>query len=739
MIYPYGSIKFPTPFSDSAVDNIIDQDGVIDQFSPISLDISDEKLIENINQRIDDSKNYYNDATGFNLEENRAEALRMYLGIQADSADFYEQEEPYIENQIRRAVDSIVAYATARTPQSVCVPGQDTPQARKFATNLEKAHNAHSVAFDLRGMLEIVVRSWILNKEGDILLEFDPDHGEHGEIIPKFIPCDEIVYDKNARFNENPSFITIYEKRTVEYLIYTYPEKRQKIFESVGIKMGDTLDGEHMAQEMVIKKTWFTYYADGKSKEGVCVHFNDVMLGKWQDINWLEGRKNFLQAPMKPIITLNVINDGKHLIDFSSPLEDGIRMQKLLNARGRQINMNAARSNGTTVVDGKGSGLKKEDVEDWTGGPNERIYLKKKMADAKIQDVIYQIPGNDVKPFIINAQTDIRNQLGEVMSVPIDQTGNDLSGDDPTLGQTLLKKTNDNARQDMIVRALDRFLYKYFNMLTQMMFVWYDEDHFFPWLDEDGSFERIVIKRYYFDEGMQVSVKGQSTIAFDKNREQAMMIHFVDKGMMSNLDAYRIAGFENYQKLYDNWAKQQKSPFELVRDANDAYDDGDAYSEFLEIMAGKDPAIKDDVGKDFIMTFRKLSLTDIYMKAKEKVQLAYQDRLDEYMQRYELRTSLDQLSQVDFTKITTQNGQLQPPQPPQQFQQMMQPPQQPPMPPGGPPPGPPQPGQMQPPGFQPGSAALGGGASPSGLFNGTPIMNPAAAQTPSGVSAIPSI
>lgn len=729
MIYPYGSLKFPAPFSDSSVDNIIDQDGVIDQFSPISLDIPDGKLIDNLNERIDNSKNYYNDPVGFNLEESRAEALRMYLGVQADSADFYEQEEPYIENQIRRAVDSIVAYATARSPQSIVTPAQDTPQAKKFATNLEKAHNSHSMAFDLRGLLEVIVRSWILNKAGYILLEFDPDHGEHGEIIPKFVPCDELVVDKNARYNENPAFITIYEKHTIEELIYTFPEKKKKILQSVGIDGSQDPDHESMAKEVVTKKTWFTYYADGKPKEAVCVHFEDVMLGKWQDINWLEGRKNFLQAPMKPIIPLNVINDGKHWIDFSTPLEDGIRMQKLLNARGRQINMNAARSNGTTVVDGKGSGLKKEDVEDWTGGVFERIYLKKKQPNVKIQDVLYQLPGADVKPFIINAQTDVRNQLGEVMGVPIDQTGNDLSGDDPTLGQSLLKKSNDNARQDMIVRALDRFLYKYFNMLTQMMFVWYDEDHFFPWLDEDGSFERIVIKRYYFDDGMQVSVKGSSTIAFDKNREQAMMIHFVDKQQMSLLDAFRIAGFENYQKLYDNWAKQTKSPFELVRDANDAYDDGDAYSEFLDILNGKEPKIKDDVGKEFIATFRKLSLTDKYMKAPEKAQLAYQARLEEYLERYELRTSLDQLSQVDFTKILTPNNQLPPPQSPQQFQQAMQPPQPPQTPPG--PPGPPQPGQMQPPGP---SAALG-----TGVFNGTPIMNPAAAQTPSGVSAIPSI
>jgi hypothetical protein len=736
MIYPYGNLKFPAPFSDTKVDNVSEEDGIIDQFAPIDLNIPDDKLIENINQRIEDSKTYYNDANGFDLEQKRSENLRFYLGLQANSADYYDQEEPYIENQIRRAVDSIVAYATARSPQSVVTPAEDTPQAKKFALNLEKAHNIHSVKFDLRGIIEICVRSWLLNQAAYIMLEFDPGYGENGEIIPKFIPCDELVVDKNARYGQNPGFIAVYEKHTVESLLYTFPEKKKEILTSIGAKQAGT---KNITKEIVIKKTWFTYYdpKTGKPDEAVAVHYDDVMLGTYQDINWLQGKRNFLEAQMKPIIPLNVINDGKHWVDFSSTIDDGIRLQRLINSRGKQINQNAMRSNGTTIVDGKKSGLTKEDVENWTGGPNQKIYLKKALTSANKEEMIWQLPGQDVKPFVVAAQNDIRNQLGEIMGVPIDQSGSDLSGDDPTLGQTLLKKNNDNSRQDMIVRALDRMLYQYFNLLTQMMFVWYDEDHFFPYMDADGSFERIVIKRYYFDDGMQVGVKGSSTIAFDKNREQAMMIHFADKNQMSLLDAYRIAGFENPQKLYDNWAKQQKDPVELIRDANDAYDAGDAYAEFLEILNGKMPKFKDDASKDFILTLRKMQLTDKFLKAKVKYQQAFLKRLQEYLDRYELKTSLDQLSQIDIAKIGSQ--QIPPPMGDQQFQQTLQ---HGPPPAGMPPGGAPQPGQQMPPGMPPqGMPPQPGGPPPQNLnmFNGTGLMNPAQPQTPSGVSAIPPV
>jgi hypothetical protein len=744
MIYPYGNLKFPTPYSDTRVDNIIDEDGVIDQFAPISLDIPDDKLIENINQRIEDSKTYYNDTNGFDLEQRRSENLRMYLGVQADTNDFYESEEPYIENQIRGAVDSIVAYATARSPQSVVTPADDTPQAKKFASNLEKAHNLHSVEFDLRGIIEVCVRSWMLNQAAYVMLEFDPNYGEHGEVVPRFVPCDELVVDKNAQFGENPDFIAVYEKHTIEKLVYIFPEKRKEIFDSVNIKRPGP---KNITQEVVTKKVWFTYYGDkGKPMEAVAIYYNDVMLGTYQDINWLHGRKNFLKTPMKPIIPLNVVNDGKHWIDFSTPLDDGIRMQKLLNVRGRQISRNAERSNGTTVIDGQGSGLTKEDAENWTGGPNQKIYLKKKQPGAQIDQVIHQIPGHDVKQFVVQDKQDMRNQLFSVMSVPAEQGGADVTSDDPTLGEQLLKKSSAEGRQDMIVRALDRMLYKYFNLLTQMMFVWYDEDHFFSFLDADGSYERIVIKRYYFDDGMSVNVKGSSTIAFDKNREQAMALHFAKNDQLALIDAYRIAGFENPQKLYDNWAKQQKDPFELVRDANDAYDDGDAYAEFLDIINGKEPLFKQDASKDFILTLRKLMLTDKYLKAERKYQKAFNDRLKEYLDMYELRQSLDQLSELDMGRIAPDQPipEPQPESQPNMGQQMpggqpvpgMQPGMPGPMMPGQMPPG--MPGMIPPsgnPGVMPGPGMGMGGS----IFNGTPLMNPANAQTPSGISAIPPI
>lgn len=744
MIYPYGSLKFPTPFSDAAVDDIGESDGRVDQFALIDLKLSDKRLIDNINERINESRAYYDDLNGFNLTQKRNENLRMYLGIQVNSSDYYDQEEPYVENQIRGAIESIVAYCTARSPQSTATPANDTPEAKKFASNLEKAHDAHSTEHDLRGLVEIAVRSWLLNQAAYLLLEFDPSYGDDGDIVPSIIPCDELVVDKNAKFGQDPDFITVFEKGTVEDLIFNYPEKQQAILDHFGIKKRGK---NNMTQEVVTKKTWFSYYSGGEKKQGMCVYFEDLMLIRTSDLNWLKGKKNFLRAPVKPIIPLNVLNDGKHWVDFSSPIDDAIHMQKLLNVRGRQISLNADGSNGTKLVNGKASGLTKEDAENWVPGPNKTVFLKRAPQALPMKEMIDILPGQDLPEYVVNDKQDMRVQLGYVMGVPIDQTDSTTGDQDPTLGQALIKKNNMNARQDMIVRALDRFLYRYFNLLTQMMFVWYDDDHYFSYLDEDGSFERIVIKRYYFDDGMGVDVRGGSTIAFDKNREQAVAIRLLDKNAISNLDAYRILGLSNPQKLYDNWVKQTKSPFELMRDADQETDDAQAYAEFLEVMNGKDPELKQDPSKEFILTLRKEMISDKFLDAPSKYRNAFTKRLNTYIDSYELRMSLDQLGQEDIAKVAP--GQPVPPEP--------TPPPAPVMP-GMPQPGmpgvmpgqPPMPGQMPPqmppmqgapmgiPGVPPGTPGLPPAPAPGpGVFSGTPIPNPQNPSTPSGLGAIP--
>lgn len=720
MIYPYGSLYQPAPFPNTRVDINADQDGRIDQFSILTLKISDDALVHNLNQRIDDSKTYWDEQMGFNLSSIRNDNMRMYLGEQVDAHDYYKYETPYVENQIQLVVESIVAYSTARTPQSEVSPIEDSDRARKFALDLENAHAAHSLKFNLRGLIEICVRNWQLKRAAYIKLEFDPTYGKEGEIIPRAIDPMHIVWDKNAAFGENPGFITQFIKYTVEELVFLFPDKKTEIFDTMGIQRKGT---RNQTNEVVVRQTWFTHYDKGEPQEACAVHFEDILLAKYDDPNWLTERDNFLDAPEKPFISLNVMNDGNHGIDFTTPIEQAIKLQRVLNRRGQQIMTNADKANGIKIVNGKSTGMTKEAAENLTGDPNQTILLNPREASANnaISTMIDILPAHDLPAFVMNDKVDARTQIGNIGGAPTDMTGADAEGDDPTLGQSMLKKDNATGRQDTLIRALDHFMYKYFNLLTQLMFVWYDDNHYFYYNGQDGNFDKITVQRNYFKLISGVSIKAGGTIAFDEKRRQAIVMKLLDGDKIALIDAYRELGFENPQKLYDNWAKQQANPMELARDGNDSYNDTQAYVEFDEIMAGQKPKMKYDIGKEFILTLRKLMLTDEFLKAKPKYQNALIKRVKEYIASLELRTSLDEISQNP--EQLDPSIPIPPPQPPQPAlpqapmgQSVGQPPQM-----STPPMGQP----IQPP-------SLGN------VFQGSPMPNAGAAQTPTGVTSLPS-
>lgn len=713
------------PFNDPAVDLISQITGTIDTLPSLSFDMPDEVIVKNLNARIEDSTSYWNNSKGFNLEESRNQSVRAYLGKQNDKTQYYRYQNPrYNENQIYVAEESIVAYLTAQNPQPEVYPSQDTPQAKIFAGDLEKAMMAHSEHFGLAGLAESCVRNTLNKKVGFIYFHFDPDYGKNGEIIPMVVDPSHVVVDKNAKKGQDPDFICINLKMNAAQIIHRWPSKKKKVFEELG---WSNMSQNRMVQDIVIREVWVTNY-DKKfmPSQGCVYYFGNIVLDKYKDPNWIHTNpeKNFLPAPMKPFIPLNFDNDGSHWIDQTSPIEQAMSMQDILNNRGQQMKELADKANGILVVSSD-SGLTKDDLQNLTGDPNQRLLIK--TAGQKTADMVFQVPPPIIIPFLMQDKLDIRTQIHAIMGTPSEFTGSDDGGggDDQTLGQAVMKKNQAAGRQDLFARAIDRFMRQYFNFLVQMMAVWYDEKHFFVYNGGDGEFDYVTISRDLIDKGIAVTVKSGTTLPFDKGRQEAVALQMAKMGLLSPLDVYKMLHMPNPQQLYDNYAKFKTQPQDLARDAMEESDSNDAYVAFVDIMAGKPAPSPDDCTKEFVLSLRKLMLRDEFLKADRKKQKAFLDFVEKAISSLELRTSLDQMSQGGIAELKPEVP-IQPPQPEQPQMQPMMPGAAPGQMPGLPP----QPGMM-PPGAAPGMMP-----PPQGLPQGLPPMG-MPPQMPPQLGAIP--
>lgn len=716
-------------YDNTNVDNIVDQEqGQIDEFAYLSFDMPDKEIIKSLNWRINDSEAYWNDAKGHDLKNARAENTRLHLG-RVDETGLYKHQKQYKENQIFIAEESIVAYVTAQIAGPLVKPAGKDDSQKSFASNLEKAIKVFCEDNNLESIVELSVRN-ILNKRIAIT------HFYYDKVIDDIVMQAEDpehhILDKNCALGKNPGFHCAVMKRTPEELIAEYPDQEEKIMQHEGIQRKTP---KQMQKELAVRKVYVTHYDDeGKPQEGKVVYYGNIVLEKNRNPNYLYAKKdlNLVKFPKKPFIYGNLVNYGTHLIDNTTPLEQAAPMQLYLMRRGRQIAENADKANGILVI-GTSSGLSKDDGQNITGDPNQKLFVDDSNAKS-VEDMVMQLEAKTLPDYVINDKQDARMQIGNLMGAPTDFTGAEAEDGDPTLGQVMIKKNQAAGRQDLMVRAITRMLSEIYEYITQMFLVWYTDDNprDFTYDGGDGEFDFVTFKRSLMQKG--IKVRASKPANPDRSRIEAIVLQLLKEKAISLLDAYKILQLENAQQLYDNWAKQTKDPMSLSRDALDAIDTTEAEVVLNDFLAGKPVEEKDNPSKEYILALRKVMINDDFLKAKHSIQTKFIKYINKCLDSLEQRLALEEASEIGpptgkglrpGAKLPDPN--LPPPtapgipgQPGAQPGQPLGPPQM--------PPGQGMPMQGQP--MQAGGIPAPQPMTPSSVFSNTPIPQPGAAPVP---------
>jgi hypothetical protein len=703
-------------YDNTNVDNISQQTGVIDKLPSLSLDIDDNEIVKNLNYRIEESRAYWEDSKGFDLKNARNENLRYFLG-KIDEQGLYKHQRQYKENQIFLGEESIVSYVTAQIAGPIAVPASREDRSKLFASDLEKAIKAHGEDIvDLERIVELVVRNIRLKRVGIVKFYYDKNYGPKGEIIAESINPEHVIVDKNAVLGGNPNFVCHVLKKSVEDLLSEYPSKRKEIMKKLGIQRKTP---KQMSQEIAVREVWVTHYKDNEPEEGVVWYFDNLVLDKCKNPNYLYSSPelNIVKFPKKPFIFGNLINLGDHVIDDTTPIEQAIEQQKILNRRGRQIMEDADKANGMLVIS-TDSGLTKDDAQNLTGDPNQRLVIK--TGGQSVDNLVKQIEGRQLPNYVINDKLDARTQVGNLLGAPTDFTGSQADDGDPTLGEVMVKKNQSAGIQDKMVRAITRMLGDYYEYLVQMMIVWYDEEHSFVHDAGNGDFDYITLKRGLIEKGIRV--KSGKPASPDRSRVEAITMKLLEQKAISLLDAYKQLQLDNPQQLYDNWAKQNADPMSLARDVDTVVDESEAYVIYQDIMNGVKVEPKENPTREYVLSLRKLMINDAFLnpdKKTRKYQKTFLDYVNACVDSLEQRTELEEIGQ-DLEQLRPQ-APLPPYQPPQPMGQ-------PGMPGAGPMPMP-QPGMPPMPGAPmiPGGQPSGPGLPPPGM----PVNQP----TPSSIFA----
>jgi hypothetical protein len=606
---------------DSTIENLDGQEGVAQTQNTFELNLPDDQITKVLDERINDSRTFWNTSKSFNLSERRLRNQKYVTGDHWYYSGVLANGIPYVQNEIFTAEQVISAYVTSRLPELEVYPAQDTPESRRLAQNLASMIRFHSEEHDLQGILLTIVESMMNDYIGAIELEWDPNCGKYGDIVPKAVVPRNMIVDKRAKMGANPGFISFTLQNTAEELVAKFPKAKEKIKDKVQGKMQSVITW---------RKAYVTCYIDNKPQEAVTCYFDEIVMAKYKTPLWiydeeLEGTTNYLGSPYKPVIPFNYINNGDHWIDRYGPIDQAIPLQLMIDRIGRQIQKGVAHSSPVLVF--SKSALPKPAADQVRGEPWEKILVDSK----DIRTAFGVIQSNNVPNFVVNEIERLARSLHEIFGTPPQLRGDSGS---QTATQDLMARNEAQGRQDLLVRAINRGLDKYFSCLVQMMKVLYTEDHYASVLGEDGRYDYVAMNRSKIEDGVKVRVKAGSTLPMNKQRMEKVALELAGMGKISLLSLYELLDVPNPGKHVERVLKEQIDPVATIEDIRNDEQDANAVEDYDLIKNGQTAKPRDDVDPRHIKTHqRQLYSNDFFSWPPERqdaLRIHIQTEVDKY-------------------------------------------------------------------------------------------------------------
>lgn len=601
---------------------------VIDQpYEVFDLKVPDHRLIQMVSTSLDESISYWNQWP-FSLEENDKSNLRYWLGQQM--SDRYIGPDgapmPNMGNRMMTSTRAVLAYVNARVANPEVAPSNSNPGSKQFALDLRAAMYQHGVDHQLKRKVKKATQNLIIQKRGFLKLRFDPLCGPFGDIVPEYIPPEDIVVGKYSRFGAEPPKIFHRQKGTVEELCdLKFPDKRDAIFKAFGYKRGVYTQISQMTSWW---EFWATMFEKGKRVEGVGWYLptGKVIMGKMENPNWIytgndqqDRLINFSPYPIKPFVVFNYMNTGKSYLDETSLFEQVKPLQDLYNKRSKQIMENNDYINGRTVADS--GALNESDANKFLSKNPKSILLIKPAQGQNVQNSIYHIPHNPLPPSSTDEKYDTRNEIDQGMGTPNifrgEQSKNNTLGQDERLIQQA------GALQDDLASAVDEAMEDYYRKLFQMMKVYYTEDHWFQVRGDDGKYDFIIMNSDNMDTNVKISVEAGSTLPSDKKDMRTLIVDAANSNKIDDLsfwEGIQYGKLPDPETIVERMQKQLNDPAGFLSDVQKELFNREANTDLAVIIAGKEPEDRDEYGQAYLEYFNNYIMKPKYLDLPPDVQ-----------------------------------------------------------------------------------------------------------------------
>lgn len=563
-----------------------------------------------INRRATISKSHWEKL--YNLEKTREDNTKLYTTEYVKKwllDDRY--QELFADNRLFVATQSLVAFVASRISEPEVIPSDGKDLSIQFARDFEKV--LFEEADDLNGTEKVKLSIQDLltgQRVGVLKLVYN---AKKKKIELKYVNPKSIIIGKRAKLHEELDFIQEHQIRSIGELITQFPDMRDKIFQLFNIQKGVP---SQLEREIVINETHlFMDDENGENKLAIAWSYQNTVFGAMADPLFDTEGDNVIDEPMIPYILFNFLNDGSGYIDHTSLIEQAQYSQKNYDKRGMTIEENAAYAGIGVPVFGKGA-IKEETAAKVRFSPVQRIMLD-------TEDVgkgFTTWNGGQLQNFVIEDKLDLRNNVDNMYGVNSLITGQ--MAQSKTAAQDAMLRDQAQGRQQTLVNCVETGMVRFYQLLAQFIYRYFDEEKYYGFLGEDGKFESVMISQQKLRQnfGVRIRVKAGTSYPIDRTQKRQVALSLMAAKKIGTLRLYKELGIEKPEEAYHEYLQENLLPFAQLEESNKSIESREAEQDLAIVIGGQVPDEREDIEDDYIAYLNEYLLTNKYHQLPQDAQ-----------------------------------------------------------------------------------------------------------------------
>lgn len=487
----------------------------------LSLPLDDTQLNIVLNQVISESSAKLAEKK---ITERQDINRRFWRGAQVDSAKLdISYQTAHVDNIVYQNEENRIVLAASRVPEITLAPSKDDSELIEMTQRVQRSVRNRIDSNTIRRLIKDGLRHHDLDLIGIIKVRWDQNKGKNGDYVFELVDPKSVMFSARSKIvhdgftAEKCDVIIHWIEEPTQLVLSKFPQKRAQLESMFGMSQ--------LPQTMRYAEAHFSWYdQQGKLVEGVAWKYDNIIMGStrtpyfdYQGMPWINPetgqiemkQRNHFTQPRKPFILFSYQNLQDWVYDTTTPFEQAIKINSIVNRRERQITEISDRTVPKIIFSKKA--FKSGDAEKYIAkmnNPKDHIQLTGDTED--IRKAVMVIQGNAPDRILYEDIAALRSRIDSLFNTHGTTRGDVRSGESG-IARQIAREGDLTITDDIVDFVVERVVFEMASWAVHMMKMYYTTPRPIKNMGKDGEIMHDEVSSDDIDEDVEIIVKASAT------------------------------------------------------------------------------------------------------------------------------------------------------------------------------------------------------------------------------------